>query len=453
MNQRKADSRGTESKAGQWSRLDNAAKIFPSNTGKEDTKVFRFSCQLKEAVDKGTLQLAVYDTVEAYPFFQSVLKRGVFWYYMEGSDLDPVVKEEERLPCSMLYDKNAKHLLFEVSYYKKRINLEVFHGLTDGTGALQFLRTLVCNYLSRRHPEDCGGRRILPGDSASPGQRMADSFQKYYGSKDDAKEVRENLERRPVRKERKKGASVYKLRGVKAVENRMHIFEGQVSASALLAKAREYHTTITVLLASLLILAIHEEMPVRKEKHPITVSIPVNLRKYFQSESARNFFSVVNIGFCFAEESRDRATEERLADVALEFGTGLAAESDRRHMVERLNKLAALEHNAVVRILPLVLKDWILRFFYWKSERGYTTTLSNLGPVRMPEELVDYIDRFDVFNSTSNLQMCAISFRDRMNLSMTSRFSSTEIPKNFFRLLSTLGLDVTVVSNRIGGEE
>lgn len=453
MNQLNAENRTHESKSGQWSRLDNAAKIFPSNTGKEDTKVFRFACQLREEVDRGTLQLAVYDTVEAYPFFQSVLKRGVFWYYMEVTDLDPVVKEEDRLPCSMLYDKNAKRLLFEVSYYKNRINLEVFHGLTDGTGALQFLRTLVCNYLSRRHQKDCGGRRISLGDSASPGQRMADSFQKYYGSKDDAKEVREHLGQGTARKEREKKSSVYKLRGIKAVENRMHIFEGLVSASALLDKAREYHTTITVLLASLLILAIHEEMPVRREKHPITVSIPVNLRKYFQSESARNFFSVVNIGCCFAGKSRDRSLEEALKDVTREFGSNLTGELDRHRMVERLNKLAALEHNALVRVLPLALKDWILRFFYWKSERGYTTTLSNLGPVRMPEELADYIERFDVFNSTSGLQMCAISYGDRMNLSMTSRFSSTEIPKNFYRLFSALGLDVTVISNRIGGEE
>ena len=39
-----------------WTRLDNAAKIFPPTSNKQDTKVFRFACQLNEWVDQDILQ-------------------------------------------------------------------------------------------------------------------------------------------------------------------------------------------------------------------------------------------------------------------------------------------------------------------------------------------------------------------------------------------------------------
>ena len=44
-------------------------------------------------------------------------------------------------------------LLFQVSYDKNRINFEVYHALTDGTGAMHFLQELVQNYLILAHPQ------------------------------------------------------------------------------------------------------------------------------------------------------------------------------------------------------------------------------------------------------------------------------------------------------------
>lgn len=51
-----------------WSRLENAAKIFPSTTSREDTKVFRFTCELTEMVQEAPLQAALEETLEFFPF-------------------------------------------------------------------------------------------------------------------------------------------------------------------------------------------------------------------------------------------------------------------------------------------------------------------------------------------------------------------------------------------------
>ena len=146
-----------------WRKLDNAALAFPLVTGKDDTRVFRFYCQLKEKVDGEILQSALDQAMEKYPLFQAVLRKGLFWFYLEHRSLRAVVKQETEPPCSRLYIPDKKSLLFQVSYDKNRINFEVFHALTDGTGAMHFLQELVSNYLKKAHPKQDlpSGQRLL----------------------------------------------------------------------------------------------------------------------------------------------------------------------------------------------------------------------------------------------------------------------------------------------------
>ena len=130
-----------------WRSLDNAAKIFPSASSGHDTNVFRFYCELNEKVEHKYLQEAVDKVIDEFPIFRSVMKKGVFWYYLEDSLIKPIVEKENKYPCRKIYDADVKKLLFRVYYYEKRINLEVYHVLTDGTGAQEFLKEIVSNYL------------------------------------------------------------------------------------------------------------------------------------------------------------------------------------------------------------------------------------------------------------------------------------------------------------------
>ena len=114
-----------------WRKLDNAALAFPLVTGNNDSRVFRFYCQLKEEVDPDILQKALDQTMEKYPLFQAVLRKGLFWFYLERRDIRAVVKSEKKPPCSQLYIPDQKSLLFRVSYHRNRINFEVYHALTE----------------------------------------------------------------------------------------------------------------------------------------------------------------------------------------------------------------------------------------------------------------------------------------------------------------------------------
>ena len=86
-----------------WYKLDNAAKIIPSTAKGANTRVFRISCELKEEVDGGILQMALNEVIPDFSFFNCILKRGLFWYYMEDTNIMPKVEDDNLPACSPLY--------------------------------------------------------------------------------------------------------------------------------------------------------------------------------------------------------------------------------------------------------------------------------------------------------------------------------------------------------------
>ena len=98
------------------------------------------------------------------------------------------------------------------------------------------------------------------------------------------------------------------------------------------------------------------------------------------------------------------------------------------------------------------MKDIILKIAYDLSAREGTATLSNVGRVDMPEQVAPYIRLFDVFVSTKKTQICMCSFGDHLTISFTSPFVSTEIQKNFFRILTEMGIAVELAANQIDDE-
>ena len=319
-----------------WSRLDNAAKILPSTSSKKDPKVFRFSCELTEPVDGQTLQFALDQTMEKFPFYRSVLKRGLFWYYFEDSTRRPVVQPEGLPPCAPVYSADRKGLLFRVSFFERRINLEVYHAIADGTGALHFLRTLVYYYLLERRKEDFSGGAPFFDYDASQAQKRDDSFSRYY-------------EKRP-KASKGKAVKAYHQYGERWPDGRIAVLEGCMPVRSLLTLAHAHHATLTEYLTAQLLLSIRETMRLRETGRPVVITIPVNLRNYFPSGTARNFFGIINLGYDFSRQ--EDSIESVIAFIKEQFQKELTAEKLR----ERMNELSALEHNLLTQLVPLISK-------------------------------------------------------------------------------------------------
>lgn len=416
----------------EWTRLDNASKIFPATYNHIDTKVFRLACELFEDVDPGVLQKSLDTTMKSFPFYRSVLRRGMFWYYFETSDLKPVVEKEHTPVCASIYHQDKNNLLFRVSYYQKRINLEVFHALSDGAGALWFFQTLLYHYLLLKHRKDLKDRPPALEYSASISKRMDDSFERYFTGE-------KLLIKKKAKRTKKKYSRSYRIQGNRTEENRMNLIEGSLSVKDLLNKAHEYHTTLTIFITALLIYSIYQEMPAKGKSQPVVLSIPINLRQFFHSETTRNFFSTMEIGYGFGEKDFSALIQG--------VKEGFQRELTEEELHTKLNRLISLEKNPFIRIFPLPMKNMILRLANKRKDRGITTSLSNIGSIPMPTEYKPYIKQFSLCTSARRPQVCLCSYGDRLVISFTSPFRETEIQRRFFQFLSTGGIDIEISSN------
>ena len=410
-----------------WSRLDNAAKIFPPTAHGADTGVFRLSCELTEVVEPALLQQAVEETLARFPHMGTVLRRGLFWYYLEQSDLRPAVAPEHAPPCTPLYH-GSKSPLFEVTYWRSKVNLEVFHVLTDGSGAIAFFQALMAAYLALRHPE----HGEAPADRASVFARSEDGFAKYYqphGGRYGGQE------------------RAFHPHGPRRSDGGLTILEGVAEVEQVLAAAHRYGATLTVYLCAALIKAIQGDLRRRDLSRPVVLTVPVDLRSFFPTDTARNFFGTIRVSYDFGRRSGE------LGDIVEAVAAVFREELTAERLAGRMNALSALEHNPLLRPIPLALKNPILRLSGLVAARGETATLSNIGRFRLPDSAAPYVRGFGVFMSTHCTQLCTCTFGSSFHMGFTSVLQSPEIQRRFFRLLVEDGVHLEIRSNEFDGPD
>ncbi|MDO5016513.1 MAG: alpha/beta hydrolase fold domain-containing protein [Eubacteriales bacterium] len=442
-----------------WLSLDNASKIFPATMTDIDTKVFRISVELKEKVNPDILQAALDRTYANFPLYHCVLRRGFFWYYFQESRLKPQVQEESEAPVQALYYFDHHNLLFRVLYYGKRIHLEVFHALSDGTGALHFMQLLVAAYLDLRYPELRDySPDIMEKYQVSELERyrqLEDSFSRYFARPKHSQgrkwwsNWRKSLSKQSEKA--RKWKYVYRIKGTKTPDRRMRIFELSCPVKPLLNEARSRGVSLSEFLTAVFILAIYRarlaEPRRRKKNHSVTISVPVNLRKFFPSHSARNFFTTVVVGYDF---SRGEADIDQICGA---ISRQYQEEITKDNLSKKLLKLYRFEESLALRPIFRPLKDFILKIFYKREDRRVTTAVSNMGRINLPEELSDYVEQVSVLTAARRPQFVCLTKDEIFSLSFSSPFMETDIEREFIRILSGLGLELNLAFNYIGNED
>lgn len=414
-----------------WYKLDNAAKIYPAISGPGSGSVFRVAVQLKRDVNPEILQEALAITIPRFPTLAVKMKRGLFWYFFDSNHEIPTVTLEKAPPCRAVEADENNGFLFRVSYYKKRISLEVFHALTDGTGAMVFLKTLTAQYLTLKGHGLFSDEGILDCEAYPSISETEDSFGKYYDSKIKSKWKEEKA---------------YRVRGTKVSPENLGIVHGILSTESFRKLAKENNTTVTGYIAALIIYSIYRtQLNSKIYTLPVKISIPVNLRNYFPSRTVRNFSSYVNVGIEFSEE--DRSFESILEQVT----QTMKDELKHANLIEKISANVNAERNIFMRIAPLALKNVVLRTAYNAfGEKLFTCSLSNLGSISVPEPMKEYIERFEFLLGppvTNLLSSTVCSFGDTMIVSFTKVMHENDIERFFFRFLADKGIDVTIETN------
>ena len=231
-----------QKKETRWEKLDNTANLFPVIANETMTNVYRIAVILSENIEPECLQEALEQVLPWFNTMNVRMRTGMFWYYFETNVKGkPVVREEEDFPCRYIEQHRNKSYLFRVTYYKNRINLEVFHALADGMGAVNFLRELTYQYLRICYPQLSGemGDRLCDDTSLD----TEDSYLKNY---------------KKAGKKTYKSVPAVHMKGERLVRGELGIIHGYMSVRQLKEKAKELGMSINEYLSGIFVYSIYK---------------------------------------------------------------------------------------------------------------------------------------------------------------------------------------------------
>lgn len=430
-----------------WIRLDNASNIFVAARNDTDTKVFRLTAVMKEKVNESFLQQALITTYNEYPLFHNVLRRGFFWYYLEPIDRLPKIQLETTPPCSQIYHYDKREFLFRVLYRDNQIHLEVFHALTDGTGALWFFEDLLTNYINMYQADD----KIFL-DYKRRKEDLEDSFKRYFQKK--IQLFPQTFAKEKVKKKKsfyKKSTRTHQISGTRTPDHRLRIIKLNLPVDSMLSLAREENVSLTIYLAALYMLSVYEVADQSKKQKDmrISISIPINLRQFFPSLSVRNFFSTTTLSYKFKPFGENSS----LAEISQELNVQFQKQLEVEEIENKIQKFIQFEYNPFIRVVLRPIKDFILKIINYFNNQSITIAMSNLGLIQINEELVSHIDNFYFYTSVIRPQFCMLSYGNSLNISFTSPFVETDIYQKFVSILADKGIDIEVDVNKVTPEE
>ena len=417
-----------------WMRLDNAAKIYPAALRKSWSNVFRLSVTLTEKIDIGVLQSALDVTVRRFPSMCVRLRRGLFWYSLQQLSAAPKVREESSYPVTRMSRREISSCAFRVIAYENRIAVEFFHAVTDGNGGLVFLKSLTAEYLQQKYGTSIPATDGVLGRLEAPREEeLEDSFQKYAGNVNASR--RENNAWRP--------------QGTPETDGFLNVTCFRFSTKEVLEKAHGYGVSLTAFLCAALMMALQdmqqEQVPGLRRQKLIRVQVPVNLRSLFPSKTLRNF------ALYTTPEIDPRLGCYDMGEICKAVHHRLGLDVTPKIMSSRIAVNVSSERSMLVRVMPLFLKNMVMRtVFNAVGEKKCCLCLSNLGQVRLPEEMKPYVTRFDFILSaqaTAPQNCAAISYGENLYVNFTRNIREPELEAHFFRVLRDLGLGAEVQSN------
>ena len=374
---------------------------------------------MNDNINEVDLQKALDNTIEIYPNFNVNLKKGIFWYYLDETNKKFRVTKENLPICFKVYN-NDDDFLYRVSYYKNKINFEVSHILSDGRGSVEFFKLLVSNYIKVHY--NLTKYNVTTNNSTL--EKSEDSFNKYY------KKTPRSTRKRP---------RIYKYKGRK-IKNTRYL-ECHVDTNKILELAHKYNATITEFLVSLLIYSFKDELNIKDYKKSIKINIPVDLRTFFKSTSSKNFFGLTYASYKFKNNM------DKLEDVICEVKNQFKENITKDKLSERANLMVSFEKNIFCRIIPIYLKNYVLKAIDFFTSQMSTSCLSNVGIIKFDEEVKDYIKNITVITSTSGFQFTICSFGNDMSIGISNKYKYNNVIKNFLRFLSDNDLEIIIDFN------
>ena len=375
-----------------WRKLDDQAKVFTLASNKKYSSIYRLSVLLKENIDESLLQKATEMAITKYRAFKVKLKFGLFWYYFEENKLMPIVSEEVDYPFKKINDKANNEYLFKVTYFHKKINLEVFHALTDGNGAILFLNDIIYRYLEMKYPNEIPAHKK---EFRRMSEDTEDAYKKSYVKK---------------RAKIKKIKRAYMLQGEELDKGEYGITHNIINLKELKDYAKSEGCSLSEYLVGLIAYSIYEtNYRIYNGKRPINISVLNLVKKEFEKKLILD------------------------------------------KILSTITKDAGSTNNIFVRIVPLVLKKLAFRIGSMQVKRKFTTSFSNIGIVSVEDEYKPYIDGYFVILSpdwAEKIKCGIVSYGEDIVVTFSTVLKENLVENKFKELLKERN-----ITNRIEGND
>lgn len=412
-----------------WYRLDNSGMIYPMVITLGTQSIYRLGACLTEDVEPNFLKAAVNTALERYPYYKVELKRGLFRHYFDENERTPFIEEDDGVLLKILNFRKNRNYLFRVTYYGKRIFIDFFHGLCDGNGGMEFLKT-VLYYYCKSKGKDISAENIITLDTPIAETETEDAFKKYYKKI----KIKSGLNKMV-------SGNAFTPKDKQFTHEGFGLIQGSVDTDKLLAAARSHNCSITVFLSALALMSVAKCYGTQKQKEDFIAFIPVNLRKFFPTETKFNFTNFAKCPVPRAELSLD-AFVAHIKD-------GLKRQLTEEELQIKLSFSSLMDVLPMFRFMPLILKGFLSRTgrsFSRKSKQ--TMIISNLGEIKADDGNI--IDHF-LFNlncaKKTPVNLAVVSYKSKTVISFTRKLINTKIEEEFFKSLKTECGEVSVISN------
>ena len=397
--------------------------------------MFRITAILTEPVRYSALKEAVAITSKRFPYFSVSLGRGIFWYYLEFNNQQPRIQVEERIPCTAFALRRTNEPLYRIVVKKNRISVEFIHILTDGGGAMEYLKALLYNYFTVKGKTiGSPGEIILPETPLSQ-EEYEDGYRRHFQKLPPPSRLIKawhlpfKLNRRP----------------------RLRVLRAEVDVSQILEESRKHKVSVTEYFVSVYFFSLQKiyissrEGNRKKSREVLRIEVPVNMRKLLPTRTMRNFSLFV------LPEIDLRLGTYTFEEILKSVHHQLQISTDIKQISRFMSSNVSYEKLFIVRILPLFIKKMAIAAIYKSlASKRWTGIVTNLGQVSLPEEMAEMVDFFELIPPPPNkkVKVCCgmISYKGKLRICFSNITQSHELERQILMHLEDAGIHVKVLS-------
>jgi NRPS condensation-like uncharacterized protein len=391
---------------------------------------------LKRPVNYQAIKEAVEITSRRFPYFSVSLGSGLFWHYLEFNNKPPRIQPEEEIPCTAFALNRKNEPLYRVLIRGNRISVEFIHILTDGSGAMEYLKSLLYTYLRLMGNSIGSPEGIILPDSPISEDEVEDSYNRFFRKLP------------PPGKISKAWHLPFRLNE----KPRLRLLLAEMNVDEILELSRNNKVSLTEYLVAVYLFSLQKIYLIEKEKgikqkfNVLRIELPVNMRNKLPSRTMRNFSLFVT------PEIDLRLGIYTFEEILKNVRNYIQSSSDIKQIARFMSSNVSHEKLLFIRVLPLFIKRLAIAAFYrGLGSKKCSGIITNLGVVRLPEEMEKMVDSIHIVPPPPNTQVkvsCAIvSFKDKVRMCFCNMTESNELEQSILKHLSDSGIHIKILNN------